>query len=341
MKILLDAFGGDNSPLEMIKGAVEYVAQGGKAEIVLVGKEEVIEKIFNDNGYSKKNISIMNADDVITCEDVPTEAVRKKPNSSIVVGLNALRLGGYDAFLSAGSTGAVLTGAVLRVGRVNKLSRPALGTLLPTSKGNEVMLLDCGANADCKPINLVHFALMGNLYMKNVQKVEKPRVALLCNGTEDEKGSQLTHAVFPVLKSLSCIDFVGNIEGRDILTGDYDVIVTDGFSGNIALKGIEGAVGCIIGKLVEHIKADVMAGIGYKLFMKRAFKATMKELDYNKKGGAVLLGTKGVVVKIHGSSKASGVVAGLFQAERACEHNLTKDIEEVLATEEVASISFE
>lgn len=344
MKILLDAFGGDNSPEEIIKGAVNYVASGGKSEVALVGKQEIIEKIIKDNGYSDKNLSIINADEVITCEEAPTEAFRKKPNSSICVALDTLKNNPeeYGAFVSAGSTGAILTASIFKAGRIKGVSRPALGALMPTTDENKwCMFMDCGANADCKPINLIHFAIMADVYMRRVEGVENPRIGLLSNGVEDKKGNELVHNVLPVLKSLSGINFIGNVEARDIISGLCDIVITDGFSGNVALKSIEGAVNALVTILVKNIKASKKASIGYKFFLKDAFKKTMKSLDYNSRSGAVFLGVNGVVCKAHGSSKAPAITASLYQAEEAVKNDITAEIAERLNTEEVKSIKFE
>ena len=340
MKILLDAFGGDNSPGEIIKGAINYVKEGGKAEVCLVGMEDEVKKIIKDNGYSEKNLSFMNATQVITCEEAPTEAFRKKPDSTITVSMAALRSGEYGAFVSAGSTGAVLTAAVLKAGRLKGVARPGLGTILPSINGNPVMFMDVGANADCKPEYFVQFAIMADAYMKKIYGLKNPKVALLCNGTEDEKGSSLTHSVFKALKQVDSINFVGNIEGRDILTGEYDVIVTDGFSGNVAIKSTEGAANAIIAILKKNIMASLRAKIGF-LLMKKAFKNTMKEVDYNNRGGAVLLGINGVVCKSHGSSKAQAITASLFQAEKAIKEDIKAEIVSRLADEKLKEIVYE
>lgn len=341
MKILLDAFGGDNSPLEVIKGAVKYVDEGGTSEICLVGKQEVIERLIKENNLSKKQLSIMNADEVITCEESPTEAFRKKPNSSICVALDAMKTGEYGGFVSAGSTGAVLTAGIFKTGRVKGVSRPALGTLMPTVKGGSVLFLDCGANADSKPINLVHFAVMANVYAKNVMGIENPRIGLLSNGAEDQKGSELIRSVNGVLRSLKSLNFIGNIEGRDIMSGVCDIVVTDGFSGNIALKSIEGAANTILGILKGNIKKSIMAVIGYKFFMKKAFKNTLKIMDYKNREGAVLLGVNGVIVKAHGSSKASAFVHAIRQAEKAAETNINGEIATRLQDSEIKELTFE
>lgn len=341
MKILIDAYGGDNAPLEIIKGAVNYVKEGGKAELCLVGNETEIRKIMDENNYSYENIEIKNATEVITCHDSPTEAIRKKPDSSLCVGFAALRSGEYDAMLSAGSTGAVLTGAVLKVGRIKGVNRPALCSFLPTMvEGKEVIYLDCGANADTKPINLVQFALMADIYAKRVKGIKEPKIALLSNGAEDEKGNELILKVHPVLRKIKGINFVGNIEGRDVLTGDYDIVVTEGFAGNVGLKAIEGSVKAVLSIMKGYIKQSFFSKIG-ALFMKSTFKKMKKNLDYNSRGGAIFLGANGVMVKSHGTSKAETIVAGIKLCEEACKANIKQEIEERLAMEDVKSLVFD
>ena len=341
MKILVDAYGGDNAPLEIIKGAVQYVQEGGTAEVCLVGLESEIRKIMDENGYSYKNIEIKNATEVVTCHEAPTEAIRKKPDSSLCVGFAALRSGEYDAMLSAGSTGAVLTGAVLKVGRIKGVNRPALCSLLPTVKeGKEVIYLDCGANADTKPINMVQFALMADIYAKKVKGIKEPKIALLSNGAEDEKGNELILKVHPVLRNLEGINFVGNIEGRDILSGDYDIVVTEGFAGNAALKAIEGTAKAVLTIMKDNIKKSFLSIIG-AMFMKKTFKNMKKTLDYNTRGGAIFLGANGVMVKAHGSSKAQTIVAGIKLCEEACKANIKEEIAERLAKDDVKSLIFD
>ncbi|MBO7213867.1 MAG: phosphate acyltransferase PlsX [Clostridia bacterium] len=340
MKILLDAFGGDNSPNEIIKGAVDYVAEGGQAEVCLVGMEDVVKGIIKENGYCDKNLSYMNATEIITCEEAPTEAFRKKPDSTITVGMKALKSGEYGAFVSAGSTGAVLTAGVFVAGRLKGVKRPGLGTIMPTISGKPTFFMDCGANSECKPEYIVQFAIMGDAYMKKIYGVENPKIGLLCNGTEEEKGTPLTHAVYKALKQVEGINFVGNVEGRDILAGDCDVVVTDGFSGNVAIKSIEGAAKCIMGMLKSNIMASFKAKIG-ALFMKKTFKKLAKEMDYNNRGGAVFLGVNGVVCKAHGSSKALAIKAALFQAETAIKNDIKEEISARLTDERLNAIKYE
>lgn len=341
MKILLDCYGGDNAPFEMIKGGVQYVKNGGLAEICLVGKEDEIRKIMDENKFSYKNIEIKNATEVITCHDSPTSAIRKKSDSSLCVSFNALRSGEYGAMVSAGSTGAVLTGAVLRVGRVNGVSRPALCTFIPTVKSDkEVMYLDCGANADSKPLNLVHFALMADVYAKKVKGIKEPKIALLSNGTEDEKGNELILKTHSALRKLNGINFVGNIEGRDVLSGDYDIVVTEGFAGNIGLKSTEGSFKAVFKIMKSYINESFFAKIG-ALFMSGVFKKMKTNLDYNNRGGALFLGAKGVMVKSHGSSKADAIEASVKMAEECAKADVNKEIEERLAMDDVKSLTFD
>ncbi len=331
MKILVDAFGGDNAPSEIIKGAVLAVNEREGFQVVLVGQEEVIEARLAENEYDKDRIMILDARDVITCDEEPTVAIRTKPNSSLGVAFKALKEDpDATAFVSAGSTGAVLVGATLKVGRIKGVNRPALCPTLPTAKGGHVLLLDCGANADCKPINLLDFAMIGNEYAKCALKIEKPRVALLSNGTEDKKGNALTHEVFPMLKEAQGINFVGNIEARDILSGDVDVVVTDGFSGNIALKSIEGTVGILMKMLKEEIYSSFISKLGGML-LKGKFKNLKGKMDYTKKGGAVFLGVNKLIIKAHGSSKAETIKASVLQAVDIANSGVMKELEQAFA----------
>ena len=313
-KVILDTMGGDNSPFAQVEGAVIAVNEDKDLHVVLVGKEEVITEELTKYNYNANQISILNATDVITNDDSPTVAIKQKTDSSLVKAFDELRTNDeVVGLVSTGSTGAVLTGGFLKVGRIKGVSRPALCPILPTKTGGIVSICDCGANVDSKPINLVHYTLMANAYMKNVFGIENPRIALLSVGTEDHKGNDLTKAVLPVLRGMENINFVGNMEARDLLSGDYDIVVTDGFAGNVLLKSTEGAVNTLLGMLKTEIKSRFMSKIG-ALFMKKTFKNLKGKLDYNNKGGAVLLGTKKIIVKGHGSSKAKSVSVCLKQA---------------------------
>ena len=312
-KVVLDTMGGDNSPFAQVEGAVIAVNEDKDLHVVLVGEESIINQELSKYSYNVGQISIINATDVITNDDTPTVAIKQKTESSLVKAFDELKNNEeVVALVSTGSTGAVLTGGFLKIGRIKGVSRPALCPILPTKTGGIVTICDCGANVDSKPINLVHYAVMANAYMKNVFKVENPRVALLSVGTEDHKGNELTKSVLPILKEMEGINFVGNMEARDLLTGDYDIVVTDGFAGNVLLKSTEGAVVTLLGMLKEEIKSSVLSMFG-SLFMKKAFKNLKSKMDYNNKGGAVLLGTKKIIMKGHGSSKAKSVSVCLHQ----------------------------
>ena len=299
MKILIDAFGGDNAPDEIIAGTVEAVNQKQDFTAVLVGIPEIIEQKLADYTFDKSRIEILPAKDIITCEEEPTKAVRAKPESSICVAFKELKENDeMTAFVSAGSTGAVLVGATLKLGRIQGVNRPALCPVIPTLiEGKSVFLLDSGANADCKPINLCQFALMGSAYAEALG-IEKPKVALLSNGTEDEKGNMLNHTVFPILKNMKTINFVGNMEAREILSGDFDVLVTDGFAGNIALKSTEGAIGALLKLIKKEVYATFRGKMG-GLLLKPAFAKIRDRMDYADKGGALFLGVNKTVIKAH------------------------------------------
>ena len=335
MKILIDAFGGDNAPREIIDGTISAIKEKKDFTAVLVGKEEIIKDILKEYSFDKERVEILNADEVITCEEEPTVAIRRKPNSSICVAFKELKENEEaSAFVSAGSTGAVLVGATLKLGRLKGVNRPALCPILPTLvDGKNVLLLDSGANADCKPINLCQFALMGSAFAE-ASGVNSPRVALLSNGTEDEKGNALNHEVFPILANMKSINFVGNVEARDILTGDYDVIVADGFSGNVALKSMEGAIGMVLKLIKQGVYSSVSGKIG-GMFLKKTFNNLKSKLDYTNKGGALFLGVNKPVIKMHGSSKSLTVKNSILQAVDSVSFNISNNIAEKLANEPI------
>ncbi len=334
MKILVDAFGGDNSPSQIIEGTISAVNERQGFTAVMVGKEEIIKEELKKYSYPKERVEIINASEVITCEEEPTVAIRRKPDSSLCVAFKTLKENDeMKAFVSAGSTGAVLVGATLKLGRIKGVNRPALCPALPTlDDDKKVFLMDCGANADCKAINLVQFALMGTAYAE-AHGVINPKVALLSNGTEDEKGNALNHEVFPILKALheeGKINFVGNIEGRDIMNGKQDVVVTEGFSGNIALKAIEGAVGVVMKTIKSGIYSSLSGKIG-GLFLKKTFATLKDKLDYQKKGGALFIGVNKPVIKAHGSSTADAFKNAVLQTVDYAEFNISQKITEKLA----------
>lgn len=327
MKIVVDAFGGDNAPREIIGGSITAVNLNDDIEITLVGKEKEIKEELSHFGYTGGRISIINADEVITCEEAPVNAIRTKTNSSLVVALDLLNNSDeYDAFVSAGSTGAVLSGALFRVGRIKGISRPALAPLLPNAKGGKTLLIDCGANVDSKPQFLLDFALMGTSYMETVCGIVKPKVALLNVGTEDQKGNELTHEAFELLKNNSKINFIGNMEARDALTGDVDVIVSDGFAGNVLLKSTEGTAMYILNSLKGEVKKSGLFGKLGALMMKKVFKSLKKTLDYKNVGGSPFLGVQKVVIKAHGSSDSKCFYSAIMQAKKMVEVNIVDKI---------------
>lgn len=327
MKVVVDAFGGDNAPLEIVEGALLALKKHKDLELILCGKEDKIKEILKGR---TERIEIANADDVITNEDVPTEAIRHKPNSSLVVAYNILKTrDDVIGLVSAGSTGAVLAGAIMKIGRIKGISRPALAPILPTKKGSDVIIIDSGANIDCKPVNLLHFALMGSAYYSIIYNVKEPRVALLNNGVEEEKGNELAKETYPLLKNAP-INFIGNKEGGDFMSGDVDVMVTDGFAGNALLKGTEGAVGAVISILKQSIKSHFLSKIGY-LFMKQTFKDIKNRVDIlSKHGGSPLLGCKKLVVKNHGSCKRNNILSSIEQTIVLHENHLNQKIEEAI-----------
>ncbi|MGN0768814.1 MAG: phosphate acyltransferase PlsX [Christensenellales bacterium] len=334
MKIVLDVYGADYSPDELIKGAIDAVNEEKGFELVLFGDKKEIEARLGAIGYKGERINVVDAPDVITNDDVPTEAVRKKTGSSLISALNYLN-SDADAvgMVSAGSTGAVLTGAVLLLKRIKGVNRPALCPLLPTVAADKnVLLMDCGANVEPKPVNLVQFAVMASAYSKRILGVDNPRVGLLSNGAEDKKGNALNKETFPMLKECQSINFIGNIEGRDILSGNVDVVVCDGYSGNIALKSCEGTALSMFSMIKDGIMSGgLRAKIGY-LLLKPVFKGIKKRMDYNDNGGAVLLGLEKIIVKSHGSSKAKAIKNSILQVKRLSEGKVVETIENELGS---------
>ena len=333
MKILLDVMGGDYAPDEMIKGAVE-AADGLESEkIILIGNEKTIkEKVKEIDG--KEDISdvnhklvIKNATEVITNEESPTEAIKHKKDASMVVGFQMLKDGEGDVLVSAGSTGAFMAGGLLKVGRIKGIDRPALCPMLPTYDGKGFMLIDSGANTNCRPINLLQFAEMGSIYMKQVFGRENPKIGLLNIGAEEGKGNDLLKESYVRLQEDSKVDFYGNIEGRYIFDGDVDVVVTDGLTGNVALKTIEG-MGATVNKM---LKEELLRNPWTKflsLLLKPALKSFKKRMDYSEYGGALLLGINKPMVKCHGSAKAKLVKITLKQAEDFAKNKVVETIKE-------------
>lgn len=325
MRILVDAMGGDLAPDEIVKGAVHAQQELG-AEIVLVGQRAAIEACLRNE---QAKLEIIDASEVITMDDDPSTATRRKKDASMTVALNMLRDGKGDAVVSAGSTGALLTGATLIVKRIHGIRRAALAPVLPNGDAG-VMLIDCGANADCTPEYLLQFAYMGSYYARTMLGIAAPRVGLLSNGTEDHKGDALHQAANELLKGMSCIDYAGNVEGRDIMAGDIDIAVADGFTGNIALKSIEGCGKAISAIMKREFKKNFFATMRAALVYD-VIKNIKKSADYETMGGAMFLGLKKAVVKAHGNSKASGFAICIGQAVEAVRGDMVGKIEKMLA----------
>jgi len=326
--IALDAMGGDHAPNAIVEGAIRGLRKFKDIEILLTGPEEKLQELIADANDVKDRISVENATQVITMEDSPMMAVRTKKDSSLVVAMNAVREGRAGAAVSAGSTGALLAGGMFKIGRIPGIERPALAPVLPGLKKN-FMLIDSGANVDCQPKYLLQFGLMGSVYMKSVLDVNDPRVGLVNIGAEAEKGNKLVKETYELMDRQSGYNFVGNCEARDIFTGDYDVVVADGFAGNIILKHTEG----LAKALFTMIKEELMSSLGTKigaLLAKPAFRKVKRRMDYNVVGGAPLLGVNGAVVKAHGSSGAEAIENAIRQARRMLEGDVVGKITEGL-----------
>ena len=325
MVILLDAMGGDNAPDATIKGAVKAIDQI-KAKLILIGNEDIIKskiKEFYNKDISEisDRLEIRNATETIEMEDIPTQAIKRKKDSSMVVGFNMLKTGEGDVFISAGNSGALLTGATLLVGRIKGVDRPALAGILPAYK-SRLVLMDCGSNTNCKPINLLQFAQMSSIYLKTTLGVENPRVGLLNIGTEETKGNELTKESYKLLKEKSeelGINFIGNVEGRDAFSGSVDIVVTDGFTGNIFLKAVEGLGKFVKRSLTESLKKNILSKIA-ALPSLPAIKRFSKTVDYKEYGGALFLGVNKPVVKAHGSSDEKLFEFTIKQAEQFVEN---------------------
>ena len=334
MKIILDAMGGDNAPEAPVMGAVEAAKAYG-AEIVLVGRGDEILEVLKKNGIENlpSGMEISHADDVVDMHDDPASVIHKRKNSSMVLGLRMLAEGKGDAFVSAGSTGALLTGATLLVKRVKGIRRAAMAPSMPTKTGGKVIICDCGANAECTPEFLLQFGLVGSAYAKNVHGVEKPRVGLLNIGTEDTKGTQLQKDAYALLQQAGekgLIHFVGNVEARSVPLGEVDVVVCDGFSGNVMIKTIEGTA-MFMGSLLKRMfKKNLGSKIGY-LLCKSGVSDMMKLMDSREIGGTQFLGIKKPVIKAHGNSDVLAFRNAVKQAMTAAQSNFTQQLEQDLA----------
>lgn len=335
--IALDAMGGDHAPSEIIKGAMEAIKMESAMKVFLVGKEEIIAKELSNYQYNKKQVEIVPASEVIETAEPPVNAIRKKKDSSIVIGMKMVKEGKADAFVSAGSTGAVLVGGQVIVGRIKGVERPPLAPLIPTEKG-VTLLIDCGANVDARPSHLVQFAKMGSIYMEHVVGVKNPKVGIVNIGAEEEKGNALVKETFPLLKEEKELNFIGSVEAREIPHGQADVVVCEAFAGNIILKLYEGVGSVLVDKIKEGMMSTLRSKIG-ALLAKPALKATLKKFDASEYGGAPLLGLNGLVVKTHGSSKAKEVRNTLLQCVTFKQQRINEKIRESIQAAEVSAES--
>jgi len=326
VKVALDAMGGDNAPLEVVKGAVDALRKDESVKVYLCGDEVAIRDCLTQLSadFSADRLEIVNCTEVIEMGEPPVNAIRRKKDSSIVRGMNLVKEGKCDAFVSAGSSGAILVGGQVIVGRIKGVDRAPLAPLIPTENGAS-LLIDCGANVDARPNQLVQFAKMGSIYMENVMGIKNPRVGIVNIGVEEEKGNMLVKETYPLLKNCVDINFIGSVEARDITKGVCDVIVCEAFVGNVILKFYEG-----VGKtLLSAIKSGIMSSFRAKiggLLIKPALKQTMKRFDSSEYGGAPLLGLNGLVVKTHGSSKAKEVTTTILQCVTFKEQRIAEKI---------------
>lgn len=333
-KIAVDAMGGDNAPAEVVKGAVDACLARNDVKLFLLGKEESVREELKKYNYPREQIEVVDAPEVIEMAEPPVLAIRKKKQSSIVVGMNMVKQKEADAFVSAGSSGAILVGGQTIVGRIKGIRRPPLAPLIPTETGVS-LLIDCGANVDARPEHLLQFAQMGSVYMEQVVGIKNPRVAIVNIGAEEEKGNALVKETYPLLLDCKDINFIGGIEAREIPHGGADVIVCEAFVGNVILKLYEGLGATLIGVIKKGMLSTLRSKIG-ALLVKPALKVTLKTFDASEYGGAPLLGLNGLVVKTHGSSKAKEITNSILQCVTFHEKDINAIFrEKITSTESV------
>ena len=337
MKIVIDVFGADYSPEEIVKGAVTAVNLIDEVEIILTGDKNKIQAVLDDIGYNGNKLEIVDAPEVISCNESPTMAIRRKKDSSLVAALDILKTReDVIGMISAGSTGAVLAGGLFVIGRMEGVKRPALAPFLPTVNGGKTLLIDCGANVDCKPEYLRQFAIMGSIYVKAMLGIENPRVGLISNGVEDHKGNEQIHQTFELLKNEKEINFVGNMEAREMFSGDYDVLVCDGFTGNVAMKAAEGTLNTFNTILKAEVKKGSLKSKIGALLMKKVFKNLKKQVNYTEVGGSPFLGIDKILVKSHGSSKAKTIYSCVLQVLEIHKSNYIEKMREGIKNSNLA-----
>ncbi|MDM5232197.1 phosphate acyltransferase PlsX [Lysinibacillus pakistanensis] len=324
MKLALDGMGGDNAPKSVVEGALLALEQIPNLEIQLYGQQEKLEPFLKIHD----RLTVIHCEEVVEGTDDPARAVRRKKDSSMAKIMDAVEIGKADACLSAGNTGALMAGGLFKVGRIEGIARPALATTLPTLDGKGFLMLDLGANADARPEHLLQYAIMGDIYAKKVGGLQKPRISLLNIGTEDKKGNELTKAAFELLKEAD-LNFIGNVEARDLLEGVADVVVTDGFTGNMVLKSIEGTAGALFSMLKEAFMSSTKTKISAAL-MKNNLRDLKNKMDYTEYGGAALFGLQAPVIKAHGSSNAKAIYSAIRQASTMVEHTVISTITETV-----------
>jgi len=332
VNVAVDATGGDNAPVEIVKGAIEAIQESKDLKVFLVGREEVIKEELKKYTYNLEQVEIVHAQEVIETAEPPVMAIRRKKDSSIVKAMYMVKDGTCDAFVSAGSTGAILVGGQVIVGRIKGVERPPLAPLIPTEKGVS-LLVDCGANVDARPSHLVQFAKMGSVYMEHIMGVKNPKVGIVNIGAEEEKGNALVKETFPLLKNCPEINFIGSVEARDIPAGVADVVVCEAFVGNVVLKMYEGVAGSLIKKVKEGMVSTFRSKIG-ALLVKPALKKTLKSFSTDQYGGAPMLGLTGLVVKAHGSSKAVEIKNSILQCIAFKEQKINEKIKEKIILED-------
>jgi glycerol-3-phosphate acyltransferase PlsX len=332
VRILIDAMGGDNAPNAVVNGCIDAIKYKNGFDIVLIGDSEQINRILKKRKFSSPRLIVHHTDEVITNEDIPTKAIKQKQNSSMVVGFRLLKKGEGDVLLSAGNTGALLTGALLILGRIKGVDRPALGAVIPAKNGN-ALIIDAGLNSTCKPINYLQFGLFGSLFMKKLYDINNPTVGLLNVGAESGKGNELIKQAYALL-SKSKLNFIGNIEGKDIPEGKVDVAVCDGFTGNVLLKFYEGAGSFFFGMIKNMLTNSIFTKIS-ALLLKKNIKNLKKLLDPDLLAGAPVLGVNGLVIKSHGNSSAKTIKYALLKAYKFAEGSMLDHIKDELKNLEV------
>ncbi|MED4401568.1 phosphate acyltransferase PlsX [Metabacillus fastidiosus] len=320
MKLAIDAMGGDHAPKSVVEGVIKAVAAFPQLEVTLIGDEKKINEYLTDHN----RITILHTEEIIEATDEPVRAVRRKKNASMVLMANEVKEGRADGCISAGNTGALMTAGLFIVGRIDGIERPALAPTLPTIDGNGFLLLDAGANVDAKPEHLLQYGIMGSIYAEKVRNVKNPRIGLLNVGTEEKKGNELTKQAFELLKEAD-INFIGNVESRDLLEGVADVVVTDGFTGNIALKSIEGTAISVFSMLKTALTSNFTSKLAAAV-LKPQLRVIKHQMDYSEYGGAALFGLKAPVIKAHGSSDANAIFNAIRQASEMVSNNVAETI---------------